>query len=127
MEVALPDKCANLRDLETRLAKALEVKKIVDSAPLLFDEEDVAVATKSLARARHDLEAQSKEMSMPNSLAVASSFAERVNARLPFLHLLRAQKDAEVTQFFEDKQRRLAFQAQEMLRISLSQNNVGAV
>ena len=121
MEVKLPLKCSTLRELEAKYAKALEVKKIVESAPLLFDEEDIAVAAKSLSKARLELECQTKQMSMPHSLAFASSFAEKINARLPFLVLLRSQSDDEIKFYFEDKQRRLALQAQEMLRISLSQ------
>jgi hypothetical protein len=125
-DVKLPEVCKKLRSLESTLKKVHEIRRLVESSPLLFDEEDLAILSKVQNKATVNLSNQAMLMDMPPSIAYAATFAEQVNARLPIVAQIRGVAESELTDYFDSKQRRLAFQAEEMLRISLKEN-VGAL
>lgn len=124
--VKLPNVCNTLRNLECNLKKINDIRRIIESTPLLFDEEDLLFLNKLQNQAHLKLSKQALLMDIPPSIAYAATFAEQVNARLPILNQIREVAESELTNYFESKQRRLALQAEEMLRISLKEN-VGAV
>ena len=124
--VKLPTVCKKLRTLESTLKNVHEIRVLVENSPLLFDEEDLAVLTKVQNKAHVNLSNQALLMNIPPSIAYAATFDEQVNARLSILAKIRGIDEAELTDYFESKQRRLALQAEEMLRISLKEN-VGAL
>jgi hypothetical protein len=126
-EVKLPRKCSMLRELEHDLKRLSEAKSAMESTPDIFDIEDISELNKSFTEAFEKFAEQAKSMDMPNSVACAASFAENVNARLPFVELVRSLAKPSLTVFFEEKQKRLALQASEMLRISLKVNELGPV
>lgn len=118
----LPKVCKKLRKLESTLKKVVEIRRIIESLPLLFDEEDLAAVVKIQNEAQINLANQAVLMDMPPSIAHAATFAESVNARLPILRQIRGVEESELTLYFENKQRRLALQAEDMLRISAKEN-----
>ena len=118
----LPKVCKKLRKLESTLKKVVEIRRIIESLPLLFDEEDLAAVVKIQNEAQINLANQAVLMDMPPSIAYAATFAESVNARLPILRQIRGVEESELTLYFENKQRRLALQAEDMLRISAKEN-----
>lgn len=118
----LPNVCKKLRKLESTLKKVVEIRRIIESLPLLFDEEDLAAVVKIQNEAQINLANQAVLMDMPPSIAYAATFAESVNARLPILRQIRGVEESELTLYFENKQRRLALQAEDMLRISAKEN-----
>jgi DNA mismatch repair ATPase MutS len=120
--VDLPKVCKKLRKLESTLKKVVEIRRIIESLPLLFDEEDLAAVVKIQNEAQINLANQAVLMDMPPSIAYAATFAESVNARLPILRQIRGVEESELTLYFENKQRRLALQAEDMLRISAKEN-----
>jgi DNA mismatch repair ATPase MutS len=120
--VDLPNVCKKLRKLESTLKKVVEIRRIIESLPLLFDEEDLAAVVKIQNEAQINLANQAVLMDMPPSIAYAATFAESVNARLPILRQIRGVEESELTLYFENKQRRLALQAEDMLRISAKEN-----
>jgi DNA-binding GntR family transcriptional regulator len=125
--VTLPKKCSLLRQLENELKRLSEAKTIVESSPDLFDMEDMTELNRAFNEAFIRFSDQAKAMDMPNAVAHAASFAENINARLPFLTFVRSLENQKLTEFFESKQKRLALQAEEMLSLSLKANNVGVV
>lgn len=125
--VPLPFVCSKLRDLESRLKKVSEIKRIVELNHILFDPEDILAVNKAFSKAQNNLENQAKMMDMPPSIAYAATFAEQVNSRLPTLQEIRSvEDDTGLAEYFEAKQKRLAFQAEEMLRLSIKEN-VGSI
>jgi hypothetical protein len=101
---------------------AQEARAMIDLNPNYYDEEDAKAIAKLLTSAQKELFDHEKQIKLPNSLAFAANFAEEVNARLKLIEKIKLAKNNEITQFFQEKQLRLALQAEEMIKISMKEN-----
>jgi len=103
MDVTLPSVCTALRDLEKHVNNLSAAKRAVETAPDKFDMEDIVELNKAFTEVFAQFSEQAKRMNIPDSVAYAATFAEQVNARLPFVQHIRSLKIPTLTDYFEKK------------------------
>lgn len=91
----------------------LDLKLKLENAMDVFDEEDIGFF--------YRVSQNVLEKSEMNMLKAASNFGEKINKRLPLIAEIRKLNNWELTNYFENKQRRLAFQAEVMFKKGLNE------
>ena len=122
-EVIVPESRRKFRDAEQKLCQLRAAKSEMEKYPHLFDEEDIEKIAEIVTIAEHSVKREADTLTkISERLGVASAFAEQVNARHEAVKRIRRLIGVGVlSNYFEEKQVRLALLAEEMLKEAIKE------